>query len=57
MKKEKRSIKQLAEKLKEIRKRPIPQSQIDDFNKIVGEDDKPSEKSDRKIARPPETTA
>lgn len=57
MKKEKRSVKQLVEKLKEIRKRPIPQTQIDEFNKIVGEDEQPTEKSDRKIARPPETSA
>ncbi len=48
MKKEKRSIKQLVEKLKEIRKRPIPQAQIDEFNKIVGENEQPTEKSDRK---------
>lgn len=52
MKKEKRSIRQLAEELKEIRQRPVAQEQIDKFNKIVGEDEKP----DKKIARPPETS-
>jgi hypothetical protein len=46
MKKEKRSIKQLAEKLKEIREQPVPRAQIDEFNKIVNEDEQPTDKFD-----------
>ena len=56
MKKEKQSIRQLSEKLKQIRKRPIPEGKIDEFNKIVNDDDKPSEKQDKKIARSPEAS-
>ncbi len=60
MGKKQKSFKTLAEDLKALRNRKIPQSKIDEFNKIMEEDIKREEQENskpgkQKIARPPET--
>ena len=59
MNKKQKSIRELAKELKEIRERPVPSDQIDEFNKIVEKDVEKKDdlrESDKKIARPSETT-
>jgi len=59
MNQKKKSIRDLAEKLKEIRKRPVPKNQIEDFNKVVEKDrpkEQPQDGQDRKIAKAPEVS-
>lgn len=58
---EKKSIRALAEELKEIRRRAVPKEKIERFNKIInGETPSKRHKNKQpdpslKIARPPET--
>ena len=59
--KQKKDFKSLSTELKALRKRPVPQAQIDRFNKIVEDDDR-RERSDReerprKIASPKDREA
>ena len=49
MRKDKQSVRLIAEKLKQIRNRPISQHQIDEFNKIMDEKE-PLEKPDKRVA-------
>ncbi len=59
MNKKQKSIRGLAEELKEIRERPISSNQIDQFNEIMEKDVEKKddhEEPGKKIARPAETT-
>lgn len=60
MEKKQKTVRELREALKAIRRRPIPREKIEEFNRIIEKDDqyereqeKQKERS-RKIARPPE---
>ncbi len=55
MKEKRRSFEELAEELKKLRQRQIPQREIDEFNEIMNKETKPSvneqkDQPERKIA-------
>ena len=60
MTEKKKSIRALADELKAIRKRPVPRQKIEEFNKIMEDEDrlqreeKKRQDGDKKIARRPE---
>ena len=56
MKDKKNSIRDLSKRLKDIRRRPVLDREVDEFNRIVSSDEKKQkpESSKKRIARPPE---